>query len=435
MNQIQIVAANYFATRTPSNFKKYYDHFSPIVYRSSYAILRDVEKAWENVNNIFLKMHLTTTFVFDNTKSHKSYMITMAGNHAKMMYNRNKRTRFVLESSMLQDDDEHSGSILDVINKSVDVDQNKKIDLMTVVDDTLLREEIEKAIDIITSDSFQKQLLTDIFVHRIPHDEISLIYGFETTKDLDSFTNKFRRRITKIIQNSEYYNMAKYSMKPKFEEKDELADIELDEENSKKFTRICSIIKLINAEQPDYDKVNETGILVEAMINRTSYDVIKDMYNLNSVGCIKTRVCRAKSRIKEHMDWDENAEKLIYGKKDHLTMKTRLFHDDGVTVKAIFSLLNGELDGVRIDYHPSGIKKSIYNYKNGIKHGECMEYDENGNIIFIGRYLDGKKDDRWLIFEEDNSKACEMEYYMGNLAFTKTYDENGNIERTKLVQV
>lgn len=436
MNQIQSVAAEYFATKTPSAFNLYYKHFHQIVYRTSYAILRDSEKAWENLNNIFLKMHLTTTFVFDNTKSHKSYMITMASNHAKMMYNRNKKSRFILESSMLQsDEDDHSGSILDIINKSTDFDANRKVDLMQVIDDTLLREEIEKAIDIITArDPFQKQLLSDIFISRLPHDEITLIHDFKDNKELESFINKFRRRITKIVQNSEYYNMAKYSMKPRYEEKDEFRDIELDEENMKLYTRICSIIRSLNAEQPDYNKDEDSGVLIDAMIHRKNYDVIKADYGLNSVGCIKTRVCRAKAEIVKTMELDRNAEMLANGKNNNLTLKTRLFHDDGVTVKSIFSLLNGELDGMRIDYYPDGTKKSIYNFKNGKKHGECMEYDESGNFIFIGRYNEGKKDDRWQIFEE-NTKVCDMEYYDGQLAYSKLYDDQGNIEETRLVQV
>lgn len=437
MNQIQSVAANYFAQKNITTFNLYYKHFSPIVYRTSLAILRDQERAWENVNNIFLKMFQTTTFVFDNMKSHKSYMITMASNHAKMMYNRNKKSRFILESSILQaEDDEHAGSILDVINKSGDIDFNKKIDLTMVIDDSLLKEEIIKSINIITQkDVLQRQLLTDIFVNRLPHDEITLIYDFSDNKELESYINKFRRRITKIVQNSEYYNMAKYSIKPRYEEKDEFHDIEKDEENSKLFGRICSIVRALNIGQPDYNKETESGVLIDAMIHRISYDTIKETYNLNSVGCIKTRVCRAKSEILKLMQLDRNAEQLINAEGSDLTLKTRLFHDDGITVKAVFSLLNGELEGTRIDYYPTGIKKSIYNFKHGFKHGECIEYDESGNCIFTGKYNYGKKDDNWHIFEENNMKACEMEYLDGKLIFSKLYDEQGNITETRLVQV
>lgn len=434
MDQFQMVSATYFADRSESNFRKYYDKFFPIVYNTSYYILRDVEKAWENVNNVFLKMHTTTTFLFDAEKSHKSYIMTLASNHAKMLHNKYKKTKYILESSVMQNtDEEMSVSILDIMSSAMNYEGLDKADLTEVLDNSLLKEEIIKAIEIISSSDKQlEMILMDIFINRVLHDEIVIMHGFQDIKELNVYISRFRRRITKIVMNSEFFNMHKYQIKPRFEEKVD-NDIEIQDENNILYKRICNIIKNLNAEFSDYDPVNETGLLVDAMINRINYDSLKEKYGLNSVGAIKTRVCRAKSKILEFMKMDYNSESLVNNPGNDFTMKTRLFHEDEITVKSVFALKDGELDGLCVTYHENGQKSTVYNYMNGFKHGNCMEYDKNGKLIFVGNYVMGKKEGIFRINEEDTEElALNMEYENGKLVYSEIY-ENGKISKTSLV--
>lgn len=81
--RLQGIAKRYYDEKSDKNFKAYYDAYKPVVYAVAIKILKDYDDANECVSWVFLKLHKNSLkeidpFVFDNTKSHLSYVYTMA---------------------------------------------------------------------------------------------------------------------------------------------------------------------------------------------------------------------------------------------------------------------------------------------------------------------------------------------------------------------
>lgn len=55
------------------------------------------------------------------------------------------------------------------------------------------------------------------------------------------------------------------------------------------------------------------------------------------------------------------------------------------------------------EYHFNGKRDTIkiYHYKNGLKHGKCVERFFSGTYIHTGFYKDGKRDSIWMFWETD----------------------------------
>lgn len=124
--QIQEVSRLFFEAReqgmSPSvveqRFKSYWDKLYPMAYQVSMNILRDHDHATANVSDTFMKIYNSKTFIFDNTKSHLSYVYTIASNNAKMMINKlNKQKKLVqFESNLMGDaQDEARENTLDYL--------------------------------------------------------------------------------------------------------------------------------------------------------------------------------------------------------------------------------------------------------------------------------------------------------------------------------
>ncbi|MEO6328893.1 MAG: toxin-antitoxin system YwqK family antitoxin [Ginsengibacter sp.] len=54
------------------------------------------------------------------------------------------------------------------------------------------------------------------------------------------------------------------------------------------------------------------------------------------------------------------------------------------------TILNGKTNGELTVYYPSGIKKSITNFKDGIRHGLWKEYYQNGALMRTDEFVNGK---------------------------------------------
>lgn len=55
-----------------------------------------------------------------------------------------------------------------------------------------------------------------------------------------------------------------------------------------------------------------------------------------------------------------------------------------------YCLLKGEKEGERLEYYQDGTVKSSYFYKDGLRHGLCTEFLEDGNKDFFNYYIDDK---------------------------------------------
>ena len=67
---------------------------------------------------------------------------------------------------------------------------------------------------------------------------------------------------------------------------------------------------------------------------------------------------------------------------------------------------------------------------NGIKNGQGKEYNWNGNIKFLGEFLNGAKYKGKLLEYYDNNKLkSEFDYFKGEIKGKgKKYYNNGNLE-------
>ena len=54
------------------------------------------------------------------------------------------------------------------------------------------------------------------------------------------------------------------------------------------------------------------------------------------------------------------------------------------------TLRNGKLNGELIVYYATGVKKSVTNYKDGVRHGMWMDYYQNGKLMRVNEFVNGK---------------------------------------------
>ena len=421
MNNAQAVATSFFTDRSEKSFNEYYRTYSPTMKTICYNILKDKEYAEEVVNDIFMKMKNSTTFVYDETKSHKSYLGIMASCYAKIFYKNKKRDRLVSISSLSKDEENSPtiDSITDRINWFED-----HITYSLVSENPLAVSEMLMILDTLPM-TMEMGMIKDM-LSGISHEEIMTKNGIESTVEYKSIISKARKRMVRIMKNTESMN----SHKMKVEGSRNMADIVDDNPYDIKFKRIKKIVEDMCSEEPEY--INGEGVLIDAMLNRLSYSKIKEKYNLGSVGVIKTRVCRAKNRILEILskDMDEPTQKDVVGVSG-LTRSSRIFFDDEVTLKAEYSIINGELHGQVKKYHRNGSLASVYNYHMGFKHGAFQEFDKDGTLAATGMYNMGEKSGVWDIFDE-NGRTMSSEYIDGVMSFVTTY-ENGVVVHTEIM--
>lgn len=87
----QEVAKKFFANRTEKNFNDYYKAFLSTVQKAATVVFaRNKLKQEEIVSIVFSKMWENTKFVYDDTKSHKSYLAKLTVNFSKIHFNKDR---------------------------------------------------------------------------------------------------------------------------------------------------------------------------------------------------------------------------------------------------------------------------------------------------------------------------------------------------------
>lgn len=83
--------------------------------------------------------------------------------------------------------------------------------------------------------------------------------------------------------------------------------------------------------------------------------------------------------------------------------------------------------GVAFDIFSNGQKKLEYMIKNGRKNGSYKQWDESGNLLESGSYVNGTKDGQWTLYR-DNKKKHEINYVNGieDGRFI-SWNENGDV--------
>ena len=130
---------------------------------------------------------------------------------------------------------------------------------------------------------------------------------------------------------------------------------------------------------------------------------------------------------------DNSAYTIFYDQKKNIVTEGKIigkihegpwkyYHENSKVIMTLENYKNGNLEGLKSVYYPSGkiaeetnyknnIKNGFYkkyaekgilleesNYKNGEFHGQAVYKDPEGNIVAIGIYKEGKKVGIWQFF-------------------------------------
>lgn len=76
---------------------------------------------------------------------------------------------------------------------------------------------------------------------------------------------------------------------------------------------------------------------------------------------------------------------------------------------------NGYLHGYTIDYFGDGSLRARFHYVDGVKDGKCSLWNENHELVYSGNYYKGFRDGEWSIQQDDNSYKAKL--YDGKATF------------------
>jgi antitoxin component YwqK of YwqJK toxin-antitoxin module len=74
----------------------------------------------------------------------------------------------------------------------------------------------------------------------------------------------------------------------------------------------------------------------------------------------------------------------------------KYYYPDGTLEQEGYYNTEGLLDALWKWYYPSGALLREENYLNGLADGSSVEYDENGNIVTSGEYIEDKEEGKWF---------------------------------------
>jgi len=198
--------------------------------------------------------------------------------------------------------------------------------------------------------------------------------------------------------------------------------------------------------KPAYLKIHNS-------LNSNGYKLINSEINDNEViskyannKYILEITTERREKENENYYYDENIIKSITAYNIKLIKKLGIYdpdngaktdyYDDGYSIRAEYTLKNGQLNGTFKSYYQNGKIKKSGNYINGKENGLFKEYNEdgsinieysmkdgelngpfkiyydNGNIKMTGSYINGFENGKFIVYNEDGT--ISKEYYMKN---------------------
>jgi len=86
--------------------------------------------------------------------------------------------------------------------------------------------------------------------------------------------------------------------------------------------------------------------------------------------------------------------------------------EDGST-KGTGDFINGQLEGLRVQYHPNGKKRTEKEYKGAYPHGKAVEFYENGVLKQEGFYKNNKEIGTWAMYYKNRNKKAILTFDLG----------------------
>ncbi|MCE3260209.1 MAG: repeat variant [Bacteroidetes bacterium] len=101
-------------------------------------------------------------------------------------------------------------------------------------------------------------------------------------------------------------------------------------------------------------------------------------------------------------------------------------------IRSEIQVKNGQINGEAIYYYASGNVMEKGNFADGKKDQKWIRFNENGTTAAVAFYNLGKKTGTWLVYDDKGNKRFEMNYTDGEKSGIWTiWDENGVVQNTK----
>jgi antitoxin component YwqK of YwqJK toxin-antitoxin module len=114
--------------------------------------------------------------------------------------------------------------------------------------------------------------------------------------------------------------------------------------------------------------------------------------------------------------------------KGNLSGIAKLYYDND-NIKTEISYLNGQKEGIHLDFYENSVLESEVPYENNNIHGKVKYYYNNGKIKSIATYSNGKLNGFKKIYTDDGVLESEVPYENNNIhGEVKYYYNNGKIK-------
>lgn len=128
-----------------------------------------------------------------------------------------------------------------------------------------------------------------------------------------------------------------------------------------------------------------------------------------------------------YVNYDEESAVLV---NDQLFNGVVSETKDGI--KCELTIKEGIVDGPARYFYASGQLMEVGTFSKGQKDQKWTRYNTNGSISAIAFYSLGKKTGTWLVYDEQGRKRFEMNYQDGQKAGMWTsWDESGAVTSSK----
>ena len=432
---LQKIGLDFFIIQTERAYNKYYNAFFNIALKSALEVLKDHDHANLVCSELFTSLWQNRDkFQFDNSKSHVGYIRLSAHNKAKIQLKKKNGHREILESSVINDDNE-DGMLAEKMfynSGATAIPDKKKKERTFILDrvavgtpvfvnstwhshsefvmvkrfDTLIQQDawkIENIKDI--RKPYGKGIVTGEFMDNV----IVEFAGMAEELAVEMFP---KTSITIIARDTpggalhlNYMDLNTVDCinvrRTQTVENDNADFIKFDDVKDGLFDKIMS-------NPTDYhDKIKEIirgfedgGLLYEAIILKANYSDLALKYNLGTSGAVKTRVFRAKTRLCEIIESEATIGKLNAGSK--YTGKLAYYDGKGRLLYKT-NYVNGVLHGAFSSYHPNSAStvQVQANFENGVLHGTYKEYNIESKQIVEGIYVEGMEEGMFIYYENN----------------------------------
>jgi antitoxin component YwqK of YwqJK toxin-antitoxin module len=90
------------------------------------------------------------------------------------------------------------------------------------------------------------------------------------------------------------------------------------------------------------------------------------------------------------------------------------YYDDvSNTLQAQMTFVQGKIDGLYKEYYNTGAKKAYILYIDGEKEGKAEFYYKSGDIKIRGKFKNGKRNGKWIYFDENGKKITVQKWKKG----------------------